>query len=188
MNEIWKDINGYQGVYQVSNLGRVRSLDRMVEVFVDDGKRTPFTYTQLKKGRILKLRKERCGYIKVDLSINSFDKSYLVHRLVALTFISNIHNKEQVNHKNGIKTDNRVDNLEWCTRLENMRHAYVNGLNHNGKGEAARNVKLTQKQVDEIRQKYIPKCKGLSEKLAQEYNVSKHTIKQIWQNIRWKLK
>lgn len=111
MNEIWKDIKGYEGLYQASNLGRVRS-----------------------KKTILKPYKNTFGYLIVYLSKNNIRKNCRVHRLVAKTFIPNPENKPQVNHINGIKTDNRVENLEWCTNGENEKHAYKLGLKTINKG------------------------------------------------------
>lgn len=116
---VWRDIKGYEGLYQISNLGNVRSLDRKIRF--NKG-------VSIKKGQLLKPVLTRKGYLKVELSKESKGKRFYVHRLVALHFIENSLNKPQVNHINGIKTDNRVENLEWCTNLENQRHAIKNGL------------------------------------------------------------
>src|SRR5690349_9031584 len=106
--EIWKDIPGYEDLYQVSNIGRVKSFKRGKEAV-----------------RVLSLKKS--GYLYVCLC-NSINKHLRVNRLVALAFIPNPENKSDVNHKNGIKSDNRVENLEWNTPSENRQHAYRAGL------------------------------------------------------------
>ena len=128
MNEIWKDIEGYEGLYQVSNLGRVRSLNR-----ITNGKFGNRSLC-LRKGRILKPRKISL-YTGVYLSKNGHVKNYTIHRLVAQAFIPNPQNKLEVNHIDGNKLNNKVDNLEWATRSENEQHAYRTGLNkiRNGK-------------------------------------------------------
>ena len=111
--EIWKDIPGYEGMYQVSNYGRVMSL----------------RYHQTKFPKILKpnLTGE---YAYVNLSINSHYRSIKIHRAVAICFIPNPENKQFVNHKDGDKFNNHVDNLEWVTAAENAAHAkYVLGIN-----------------------------------------------------------
>ena len=103
MIEIWRDIKGYEGLYQVSNCGRVRS--------------------SYKGGRILKPNLSFYGYWRVQLWRGGKGRSIYVHRLVAQAFIPNPDGKPQINHINGIKTDNRVENLEWCTNMENQLHA-----------------------------------------------------------------
>jgi hypothetical protein len=173
MEEIWKDIIGYFGLYQISNLGNIKSLER-------------YRYNNLKylqKEKHLSLIKNVYGYLQVNLCKYGKIKIFKVHRLVACAFISNPENKPEINHKNGIKIDNRVENLEWCTRSENEIHSYENGF-QNQKGEKNNNVKLTQIQVNQIRSKYIP-YKYSSFKLADEYNISQQNIiniinKKIW--------
>ena len=109
--EIWKDISGYVGLYQVSNLGRVKSLTREIE-------RKTGNYKI--QGKILSLIKMKNGYLRVGLYKNKKYKLHAEHRLVAQNFLNNPNNFPQVNHKNEVKTDNRVENLEWTTREENI--------------------------------------------------------------------
>jgi hypothetical protein len=115
-NEIWKDVKGYEGLYQVSNLGRVKSLDRIDCV----GKR--------QYSRFLKQSYNHKGYKNVVLTSNSKSKTFFVHRLMALCFILNKDNKSQVNHVNGIRDDNRIENIEWVTERENSCHRYKNKI------------------------------------------------------------
>lgn len=103
MREIWKDIKDYEGLYQVSNWGRVRSLN----------------YSHTGKVGILKPSKTKCGYLIVCLYKDGKSKWFGVHRLVASTFLENPDNLPCVNHRNEIKTDNRVENLEYCTTAYN---------------------------------------------------------------------
>lgn len=99
MEEIWKDIKGYEGKYQVSNLGNVKSLN----------------YNNTGKERILIPGKQTSGYLCVVLSKNGIHKTFTIHRLIAQTFINNTQNLPEVNHIDEDKTNNRVDNLDWCT-------------------------------------------------------------------------
>lgn len=122
MSEIWKDIKGYEGFYQVSNLGNVRSVDRVVK--------HPRYGERKEKGRLLKPRKvsKNGRYLTVLLCKNGKQVNHRVHRLVAEAFIPNEYNKREVNHIDGNRENNRADNLEWVTREENMRHAFNTGL------------------------------------------------------------
>lgn len=124
MEEIWKDITGYEGLYQVSNLGRIKSLDKLMLVY--GFHKTPIQ--AIRKGKILSPRKNSDGYEKVSLTKDNVSKQYFVHRLVAICFIDNVNGYEEVNHIDGNKTNNNITNLEWCTHLENMQHCYVNNL------------------------------------------------------------
>lgn len=107
--EEWRNIKDYEGFYQVSNLGRVRSLDRVIN-------------NRFFKGQIRKPKLDRYGYLVVNLSMNKKAKFYTIHRLVAKAFLESPNNFPEVNHKNEIKTDNRVENLEWCTTQYNSSY------------------------------------------------------------------
>lgn len=118
MQEIWKDIKGFEGCYQVSNLGNVRSLTRKVNTF--NGMRTT-------KGKVLKPLKTNANYFKVDLKQNQKHNYASIHRLVAKAFIPNTNNYPCINHKDNNPANNRVDNLEWCTQSYNVQYAYKYG-------------------------------------------------------------
>lgn len=116
MKEIWINIKRYENIYQVSNLGRVRRLNKWFgNRYIDDI-------------HILKQSINKYGYCKVTLQKNGKKKMFSVHRLVAETFISNPSNLPQVNHKDGNKLNNNIWNLEWCTSHQNILHAVSTGL------------------------------------------------------------
>lgn len=128
--EIWRDIDGYEGFYQVSNLGNVRRLNKT------------------KPPRILKQSLCRL-YLRVDLCRDGKRKSCSVHRLVAETFIPNPDNKPEVNHIDGDKLNNRAENLEWCTSSENQLHAVATGLQKTDENNPT--AKLTNEQARFVR-------------------------------------
>lgn len=163
MSEIWKDIEGYEGLYQVSNLGRVKSLDR-----ID-------CRGQHREPKFMKARPTKQGYLRVGLWKNGKVKTVSIHRLVAEAFISK---NFTVNHKDGNKSNNTVDNLEWMTQKENNIHAYETGLK--SQGEQWFNSKFSKEQVIEIRKNYIPFSEEYGKNaLAKKYNVAPSTIYNI---------
>lgn len=122
MNEAWKEITGYEGLYEISNLGRVRTAKDKTTYSEKHGKRTW-------KQRTLKQKTDKNGYKRVSLWKNKCEKTFLVHRLVAEQYIKKIPNKDIINHKDGNPSNNYVTNLEWCDYKENLNHAFENRLN-----------------------------------------------------------
>jgi len=119
--EIWLDIVGFEGYYQISNLGRVKSINRIVNR--SDGRR------EYRKNMLLKqkVRKSKGGYLEIQLQKDGFSRHIQIHRLVAIAFHPNPENKPQVNHKDFNVKNNCADNLEWATNLENTKHRFDNG-------------------------------------------------------------
>jgi NUMOD4 motif/HNH endonuclease len=139
IGEVWKPSEGFEDRYEVSNLGRVRGLDKRVRCA--HGKRNM-------RGRTLSLIVNTCGYLRVAIGRDRKFKTVVVHRLIAMAFVPNHRGVRYVNHKNGIKTDNRSENLEWVTKHEDVLHAHNTGLNHSRfsakqKEAARRNLDLT---------------------------------------------
>lgn len=128
---VWRDIVGYEGSYQVSNTGLVRSLDRFVHYLNHGSPAKMFC-----KGRILKQDVDEDGYCRINIGMNGKGKRYGVHRLVAEAFIPNLDGKPTVNHKDGNKQNNCVENLEWATVLEQNLHAISFGLREGTMSEA----------------------------------------------------
>lgn len=165
-NEIWKPIKGFENSHEVSNMGRVRSLDRTDAM----GRHI--------RGKVLCNVQQTSGYYSLWISFHGKNRRYLVHRLVADAFVDNPESKPHVNHKNGIKTDNRAENLEWVTRSENIKHSYeylgrVSPMKGNHR-PATWSRKLTDAQADTIR-----KSPKTGRELAAEYGVDPMTISNI---------
>lgn len=114
--EVWKDIDGYEGMYQISNFGRVKSIERAVK--------NRSNGTRLVKERIRSLAKDKDGYLMVTLSVSQHHVTLKVHRLVGDAFIPNPNNLPEINHLKRVKTDNRYHQLEWSTALDNTRHSF----------------------------------------------------------------
>jgi hypothetical protein len=169
--EIWKEIQGFEGLYEASTYGRIKSLPK----FVLNNRGGGYTKEKIKSTQL-----NHKGYETVSLSKNGIDKRVFVHRLIALTFISNPDNKPQINHKDGNKLNNHYDNLEWNTNQENQLHAYKTGLNKSHRA----NVKLTLEQIESIKKEYIPKVNSQT-KIAKKYGVHKSTIQAIISGRNW---
>ena len=158
MKEEWRDIKGYEGLYQVSNLGKVKSLDHYASNGVTD---------VLYKGRIIKQFSHN-GYMHLHLCKNNKVKTVNVHRLVAIAFIPNPFQKTQVNHIDGNKANNDSSNLEWCSQRENVIHGVKTGL---------RRLKIPR---DKFKYIYDEHLNGKSYRmLADEFCVGKTRIAQI---------
>jgi hypothetical protein len=141
--------------------------------------------TKFNKVRKLKQANLGDGYLQINISNNNKVKAIAVHRLVAETFIPNPQKKIDVNHKNGIKSDNRVENLEWNTRKENMKHAFSIGLLNPSNGKDNGNSKLIEQQVLEIRELYKIK-KYNQRELGEIFGVHQYTISLIVNKKNWK--
>lgn len=124
MNEEWMDIPGYEGIYQISSHGNIRSLPRI--------RKHRWNSEKVFKGRLRKPVKVWNGYLAIALRKEGEASTFLVHRLVASAFIDNIYNKPYVNHKDGNKENNYFENLEWVTHQENCKHAFQIGLRKPG--------------------------------------------------------
>lgn len=181
MIEVWKDISGYEGVYQVSNLGRVKSLARTRNGRW--GNKLPVPEI------ILKQKKNRGGYMCVHLRTNK-ESHPTVHRLVAIAFIENPENKQTVNHLDGCKTNNIVENLEWATISENTKHAIETGLytppnikEHTRYGVDSHSCKLTEDDVKQIRK--LRSMGSTYSSISNEYGIGITQVSRICKGESW---
>lgn len=171
MTEEWKDIEGFDGFYKISNFGRVKSVGG----------------SSKRKEKIRSLSLTRDGYEKVRLVHNGKDRTMRVHRLVAEAFIPNPDGKDTVNHIDGNKQNNVVSNLEWANRSEQMFHAYDLGLKTSRMGSDNSNAKLTPEEVKEIRKLYVPYSREFGTvALANKYGVTDRVIGLIVKNKAYK--
>ena len=162
--EEWRDVVGYEGFYQISNLGRVKSF------YSGDV-------------RIIKPAKRSDEYLSVGLYKDRYSVTHYVHVLVAGAFLPNPEGKPQINHIDGDKTNNRVENLKWVTGSENMNHAYKIGLANATKGIKHPKAKLTPDNVRYIRKHYVKGSKEFgSEALARKFNVTGSVIRDVAHN------
>lgn len=170
--EIFKDVENYEGYYQISNLGRIKSLQRFAK--------NHSGFKKVLKERYLNPIIGKTGYYVVSFKKDGIKKTFKVHRLIAIAFIDKVEGKEFINHKNGIKTDNRIENLEWCTILENNRHSREIGLtNQDGYNNVS--SKLTEEQVIFITNSEIP-----LKDLAIMFNVNFTTVYKAKNRITYK--
>lgn len=169
--EIWKPVLGYEDSYEVSNLGKLRSRDR----FNSRGYKL--------KGKLLSQHYSHKGYIIVALCKDNARATTSIHRLMAQAFIPNPDNKSQINHLNGIKDDNRLENIEWATQEENMRHAYDTGLKTFPVGELNSNTTLSEEDVANIIDEYN-KGKTLPQ-MSEEKQISLSILRGIIYGKSW---
>ena len=155
--EIWKNVVGFEEQYEISNLGNLRSKERFVKHWRGGERKY--------KSNFKNIRLNDKGYFRCNLKNEGKRYDFTIHRLVALAFLPNEENKPFVNHKNGIKTDNRVENLEWCTQAENITHAVKNRLVK---------TKLTDEQAKEIFNSQLS-----HRKLAKLYNITNSIVWRI---------
>lgn len=156
-----KDIIGYEGLYKINTDGKIFSVNRQI----------------YRKTKI-----NNCGYERITLNKNKIAKDYSVHRLVAQIFIEKHNNKNiHVNHKDGNKLNNHVNNLEWCTRKYNVIHSYKLGLAKGKFGIQNGNSKLTQELVNNIRSEKLT-----YNQLSNKYNISESTVWRVLTNRSWK--
>lgn len=171
--EMWRPCPGYKASYEVSNLGSVRSIDRIA------GKRRGVV-----KSKILKPYINRRGYLEVRLFKKSLSLPRIIHRLVAKAFTSNNFNKPQVNHIDGNKLNNELSNLEWVTNSENQVHAYRLGLQPSRAGENNIKAKITDKDVTLLKELYNS-GKSVVE-VSNIMNISLGLIRHIIYGRTWK--
>lgn len=163
-NEVWKPVVGYEGRYEVSDMGRVKSIER----WRPNGPVSGY----LMKEKMLSINLNEHGYALVNLTDGKKHASDRVHRLLAKAFIPNPENKREVNHKNFIRHDNVLDNLEWATSKENKAHAHLHG--RYDVGEDSFHAKLTRDQVIDIKQRL-----AAGERNASIWRDYAHTISQV---------
>lgn len=181
--EKWLPAPGYEGYYEVSNLGRVKSAAIFIRHdgnWADEG-----GYT--KKIKIRTQQTNRYGYKAIKMCKMGNCKRCLVHRLIALAFIPTDNPKLQINHIDGDKTNNNVNNLEWVTPKENMKHAWETGLINKDHTVGSRHHKatLTEEQVVEIRSLYAAKA-FTKDQLAEKYDLNKSTLSDLLYRRTWK--
>ncbi len=172
MKELWKPVSGYEGCYEVSSLGRVRSLTRHVN---------HVNGTCPKYGKILSQSPNTKGYLLVGLCVEGEQKTKTVHKLVALAFLVNPDDLPEVNHKDGNKSNNSDSNLEWSSGEDNIKHATRNGLR--AKGKSLPSTKLSESDIPIIRLR-IANGESFS-KIGKSYGINHKAIIAIHTGRSW---
>lgn len=172
-NEIWKDVPGFEGYYKINLSGDLMSCSRVDRFGRSIG------------GKLLKWNKNPNGYRLARLHKNGFKRTFQQHRILAMCFIPNPQNLPCINHKNCIRDDNRLENLEWCTMSYNNSYAHKVGSFDKTYAENHHQSKLNKVKAREIRSKYIPLVFTMK-MLAAEYGVSKTVIQRVIENKTWK--
>jgi len=171
-NEIWKSVKGYEGLYEVSNLGRLKKLSYTYK--------SPFLGKVRVNEKIIK-GATKDGYKQALLFKNGDSKFKMIHRLVAIAFLKYDKDRVFVNHKNLIKNDNRADNLEWSTTQENIIHAHKFGNIVMPKGDNNVNIKISDKDAKYIRENKENKTQ---KELSKQFNISQSLVSKIINNKR----
>lgn len=187
--EVWRDVPGYERLYQVSNMGRVRSVERLVPFYNGACRRY---------GGVMRPWGKRGSYLRIQLRKDGRSKDLAVHHIVWAAFFGGRPKGFEINHKNGSKRDNRADNLELVTHSENIKHAYANGLIPTRVGEGNTKAILTDEVVLWMRRRYRKVMRsrltegkksaprGMIRALAQRYRVTTTTIKSAIKGETWK--
>jgi len=176
MGEVWKDIEGYDGYYKVSNEGNVKSLDRIV--LGNRGSKCR------RVGRPMKLRVEKNGYVRVALSSDGKNIKFSVHRLVGIAFLDNKKGLPEINHIDGNKENNNVENLEWCSSRDNQLHAFASGLQRKRLGSELHQTKITEDNVRDIRNMW-GSGKHKQYEIAKKYNLHPQYVSLVIHRKRW---
>lgn len=177
MNESWVPVKGFEGLYEVSNFGNVKSCSRTVF----DSRTT----TRTKKEKLLKLTQDSAGYLKVTLYRNTKDKEvWKVHRLVAEHFCTKPMDCPVVNHIDNDKTNNHFSNLEWTTSLGNNQHMMIQGRQYFPSGDESATAKITSSMVSEILS--LSKEGMAQSAIAARFGISQQQVSKIVLGLRWK--